>query len=232
MHVPGRAITHRSRLVPVLLLALALAVNTAAEPSLPSGEVVKLTDDNFDELTADTSVPWFVAVTAPWCTHCQELKPTWRNLAAQLKGQIHVGEVDSTTDPVLQSRFHVEGYPSLYYLRDGETRSYMSARTLQHMEHFLDGGWKAVKPVAALKSPISQQGRILGQLRMVPYNVRAYYKYLHNEKKYSVLTLLAAFLSVPVLFGLLSICALDAFFTRAARQGHRPLAPTHHPHAH
>ncbi len=31
--------------------------------------------------------------------------------------------------------------------------------------------------------------------------MRAYYKYLHKEKKYSVLTLLVAFLSMPVLFG-------------------------------
>lgn len=28
-----------------------------------------------------------------------------------------------------------------------------------------------------------------------------YYSYLHHDKKYSVLTLLAAFLSVPVVFG-------------------------------
>ena len=31
--------------------------------------------------------------------------------------------------------------------------------------------------------------------------------------------------------GLLSICALDAFFTRAARQRHRPMLPPQHPHA-
>lgn len=91
--------------MPALLLALALAVNTAAETNLPSGEVVKLTDDNFDKLTADTSVPWFVAVTAPWCTHCQELKPTWRNLAAQLKGQVHVGEVTITPAVCSQCSF-------------------------------------------------------------------------------------------------------------------------------
>lgn len=35
----------------------------------------------------------------------------------------------------------------------------------------------------------------------IPYNLRMYYSYLHHDKKYSVLTLLAAFLSVPVVFG-------------------------------
>lgn len=42
-------------------------------------------------------------------------------------------QVDSTTDPVLQSRFFLEAYPSLYYLRDGQTRQYLSARNLQHV---------------------------------------------------------------------------------------------------
>ncbi len=41
--------------------------------------------------------------------------------------------MDSTTDPVLQSRFFLEAYPSLYYLRDGQTRQYLSARNLQHV---------------------------------------------------------------------------------------------------
>ena len=76
-----------------LLLAALAAAYATAEGVSPRGEVIKLTDDNFDEVTADTSTPWFVAVTAPWCTHCQDLKPIWRTLAAQMKGQVHVGEV-------------------------------------------------------------------------------------------------------------------------------------------
>ena len=79
-----------------LLLAAILTAHASPEAHSPSGEVVKLTDDNFDALTADASVPWFVAITAPWCTHCQDLKPTWRTLAAQLKGQVHVGEVGTS----------------------------------------------------------------------------------------------------------------------------------------
>lgn len=84
----------RGRLVVASLLLAALSAAHATDEAIsPSGEVIKLTDDNFDEVTADTSAPWFVAVTAPWCTHCQDLKPTWRTLAAQMKGQVHVGEV-------------------------------------------------------------------------------------------------------------------------------------------
>lgn len=56
------------------LLALAIcagssAASTSFDPHEPSGEVVQLTDENFDRLT-DCELPWFIAVTAPWCGNC------------------------------------------------------------------------------------------------------------------------------------------------------------------
>ncbi len=53
-----------------LLAAIAIVFNLvsaapAFRPDEPSGEVVHLTDENFDKLT-DCELPWFVAVTAPW----------------------------------------------------------------------------------------------------------------------------------------------------------------------
>lgn len=195
----------------------------------PSGNVVKLTDLNFDGLTESMQTPWLVSVTAPWCTHCNELKPTWKLLANQLKSEVHVGQVDGTANPVLQQRFATMEYPSIYYLIGDETRQYRGPRTIEHMLKFVDGGWKAVKAVPPMQSPVSPYGRMQGKLRMIPYNLRILYRYLHHEKKYSVLTLLAGFLSVPVVFGLLTICALDAFFTRSVRfQHHRVRTPHQH----
>lgn len=65
------------------------------ESRQPSGNVVKLTDQNFDGLTEASQAPWLIAVTAPWCVHCHELKPTWKLLADQLKAEVHVGQVSS-----------------------------------------------------------------------------------------------------------------------------------------
>lgn len=188
------------------------------ETRQPSGNVERLTDLNFDGLTEALQAPWLIAVTAPWCVHCQELKPMWKHLADQLKTEVHVGQVDGTADPVLQKRFVTMEYPSIYYLRGEETRHYRGPRTTEHILKFIDGGWKDVKAVPSIQSPVSPYGRMHGKLRMIPYNLRLYYNYLHHDRKYSVLTLLAAFLSVPVVFGLLTICALDAFFTRSVRQ--------------
>lgn len=53
-----------SRVLVAVVLCFA-TVTSAFDPHEPSGEVVHLTDENFDELT-DSTLPWFVAVTAPW----------------------------------------------------------------------------------------------------------------------------------------------------------------------
>ena len=53
----------------LLASALFISITSASQsfdPHEPSGEVVHLTDENFDRLT-DCELPWFIAVTAPWC---------------------------------------------------------------------------------------------------------------------------------------------------------------------
>jgi hypothetical protein len=54
------------------------------------------------------------------------------------------------------------------------------------------------------------------------------YAFLHDEWRYSDLTLFAGMLAVPVAIGLSLICALDAYYSRQPL----PLPPHAHAHAH
>lgn len=217
----------------IVVISLAAGSQTGRQQGLdrgqPSGEVVQLSDLNFDGLTASSQLPWLVAVTASWCSSCQVLKPKWRTLAERLESKIHVAEVDESANPVLLQRFAIKAFPSIYHLSGDETRQYRGPHTVEDIIKFANGGWKAVEALPQINSPVSPAGRILGKLRMIPYNLRMYYRYLHHDRKYSVLTLLVAFLSVPVIFGVLTICLLDALFTRSVQNHHHHVAPPH-PH--
>lgn len=46
---------------------------------------------------------------APWCGHCQQLKPAWADLARQLKGRVRVGAVDCTQHKQTCDEFQVQG---------------------------------------------------------------------------------------------------------------------------
>jgi len=55
----------RRRSILTACLILCIIAASAFKADEPSGEVVHLTDENFDKLT-DGELPWMVAVTAPW----------------------------------------------------------------------------------------------------------------------------------------------------------------------
>jgi len=126
---------------------------------------VVLTDATFEKVTQSATGrggPWFVAFTAPWCVHCQNMAPAWQELAAKHAGRrlgrndaLHVGTVDATANPALSARFAdmVQGYPTLLFFKDGIMREYSGARDVDHLEAFVfsPGGWAEDKgqPVPA-----------------------------------------------------------------------------------
>ncbi|EZA46706.1 Thioredoxin domain-containing protein [Ooceraea biroi] len=59
----------------------------------------------------------FIMFYAPWCGHCQRLKPTWEQLAEisnvlEETGNIRIAKVDCTTESTLCSEQDVTGYPT------------------------------------------------------------------------------------------------------------------------
>lgn len=53
--------------------------------------------------------PPLVQFFAPWCGHCQQLKPAWTDLAKQLQGRVRVGAVDCTQHKQTCDEFQVQG---------------------------------------------------------------------------------------------------------------------------
>jgi thioredoxin-like negative regulator of GroEL len=77
----------------------------------PDGEIVHLTEQDFDEKT--NGKVWFVMFHAPWCSHCKHFAPTWEELAKQVKGYINIGKVDATKETKLAARFGIDRFPML-----------------------------------------------------------------------------------------------------------------------
>jgi protein disulfide-isomerase A6 len=80
----------------LILLGLLLVSVTAFYDG--TGDVVKLTGDNFKEEVTESSDFWLVEFFAPWCGHCKKLTPEWERAAKGLKGIVKMGAVDMTTD--------------------------------------------------------------------------------------------------------------------------------------
>ena len=93
-----------------------------------ASDVLILTDETFEHdtqaTTGSTTGDWFVLFFAPWCGHCKKVKPTWEDLATDLKKQTvkaaSIASVDCTENKDTCQRFGVKGYPTLQYFSHGK----------------------------------------------------------------------------------------------------------------
>ena len=117
-----------------------------------TGEVVILNPDNFDSIVKDSSKNVFVKFFAPWCGHCVRMAPTWKELAADLKGnnEVVIAELDADQYGDLAGRYGVQGFPTLkYFPKDNKDGlEYEGGRDLSQFKSYLN-----VNPAAADEAP-------------------------------------------------------------------------------
>jgi len=91
--------------------------------------VMELDIDNFDTEIAKHKVS-MIEFYAPWCGHCQQLKPAYIAAAKELGGGIPLFAVDANEEknaPIAQ-KFQVRGFPTLFIIVDGKPEPYQGAR--------------------------------------------------------------------------------------------------------
>ncbi|OQR83562.1 thioredoxin-like protein [Achlya hypogyna] len=115
--------------------------------------VETLTTTSFDELVHDKSEPWLLKFYAPWCGHCKRLAPVWDKLSASLKdsgSSVKVGKVDCTKYRRVCSRFSVNGYPSLFFVKEGQVYKYEGARTLEGFTDYIKSGYTKAENIGGI----------------------------------------------------------------------------------
>lgn len=108
-----------------------------SDPILPT----ELNDETFEHetqaATGATTGDWFVMFYAPWCGHWNKLKPTWNELANELKGKINVAKVNCDESQSTADRFEVRGYPTLLFFKRGKYYKYTEAeRDVKSLANF------------------------------------------------------------------------------------------------
>ena len=102
----------------------------------PLGNSVSLTQESFQKLVTNTQDPWFVKFYMPWCHHCQDLAPTWQQMAKELQGKLNVGEVNCEVEVRLCKDVHVRAYPTIHFFKGGERVEYDGLRGLGDLVNY------------------------------------------------------------------------------------------------
>merc|ERR1712086_11120 len=112
------------------VLASILFVTNTYGAEMDNGVMV-LTDANFDdELAKHESI--LVEFYAPWCGHCKKLSPEFEGAAEILSKNdppITLAKVDATEQKTVAERFAIQGFPTLFWFKNGVKSEYTGGRT-------------------------------------------------------------------------------------------------------
>lgn len=94
------------------------------------GKSISLTAESFQNLVTMSQEPWFIKFYAPWCGHCKAMAPNWVQLAKEMEGRLHIGEVNCDVETRLCKDVRLRGYPTILFFRGGERVEYDGLRGL------------------------------------------------------------------------------------------------------
>jgi len=80
---------------------------------LLDGQVLALTDADFDAVAMATDRPMVVDFWAAWCGPCQMMAPAFKQAAQQLGQGALLVKVDTDANPQLAQRFAIRSIPTL-----------------------------------------------------------------------------------------------------------------------
>ncbi|KAG5486759.1 hypothetical protein LSCM1_08015 [Leishmania martiniquensis] len=119
-----------------VVLAFALLASSA------TAELVELNPENFDAIVKDSSKNVFVMFYAPWCGHCNSMKPAWLELADLFpaSGDVVIARVDASTHRGIAKEFGISGFPTLKFFSKKDKsgkKQYEGLRDVENLNFFV-----------------------------------------------------------------------------------------------
>lgn len=89
-----------------------------------SSPVIQVDAKNYDRLVAKSNYTTAVEFYAPWCGHCQNLKPAYEKAAKNLDGLAQIAAVncDEDENKPLCGQFGIQGFPTIKIVRPGKKK--------------------------------------------------------------------------------------------------------------
>lgn len=85
-----------------------------------SGNVVEITDNNFETEVLTAAHPVLVDIWAPWCGPCRAVSPMIETLADNYMGKVKVGKLNADDNPTVAIRYGIRSIPTVLLFKNGE----------------------------------------------------------------------------------------------------------------
>lgn len=104
-----------------------------------SGEIINVTDADFDALVINADGPVLVDYWAPWCGPCKMVAPILDQLAGEYAGKLTIAKLNIDDNPETPKKFGVRGIPTLSLFKNGNVEATkVGALSKSQLSAFLD----------------------------------------------------------------------------------------------
>ena len=84
------------------------------------GDILEVSDDNFESEIINSEIPSMVDFWAEWCGPCKKVGPVVEELAAEYKGKIKIAKMDVDSSRQTPAKFGIRNIPTLILFKGGE----------------------------------------------------------------------------------------------------------------
>ncbi len=85
-------------------------------------ELVKITDDNFEEEVLKSDKPVLIDFWATWCGPCRMIAPIVEEMATEYEGKAKIGKLDVDSNQQTSIKYGVRSIPTLLLFKGGELK--------------------------------------------------------------------------------------------------------------
>ncbi|HDM09594.1 MAG: thioredoxin [Deltaproteobacteria bacterium] len=83
------------------------------------GDLLKVTDDNFEQEIINSDIPALVDFWAEWCGPCKMVSPIVEELAKEYDGKVKVGEMNVDENRQTPVKYGIRAIPTLILFKNG-----------------------------------------------------------------------------------------------------------------
>lgn len=88
-----------------------------------SGEIVYVSDDNFEQEVLQSGEPVLVDYWAEWCGPCKMIAPILEEISNDYEGRLKIAKLNIDENPETPPKFGIRGIPTLMLFKNGNVEA-------------------------------------------------------------------------------------------------------------
>ena len=88
-----------------------------------SGEIVYVSDDNFEQEVLQSGEPVLVDYWAEWCGPCKMIAPILEEISNDYEGRLKIAKLNIDENPETPPKFGIRGIPTLMLFKNGSVEA-------------------------------------------------------------------------------------------------------------